>query len=420
MNIGYTTMTGDLLHKGHINFLQTARGLCDYLIVGLTTDELATKQKRVTWIPYNQRKAVISSLKYVDSVVEHTGQSKSEAMTMLNFKSLFIGDDYIGSEEYTTFQQSHPEILVYYLPRTSGVSSSSLIRMFENRIYDNMNIITYGIGGPMIRIKLDNNIVIIKHILLGYRESKSYDGSDSYGIAYPPPRNWKNDTNANTFPMISGVNGYREITIHELICDFRWNPFIKVVLVHSASHDSVSNLHVNNIDAMQYERSHPSKTYWLYQTYCGETLLEYMRRLESQNDYDHCKNQFMKICMTIKLYIQELNTIGVIHGDLHANNICINADDQVSFIDFGWCMSRSFQMKEDERLYLEDCLANDFDWIHFINSLHIFDLRRYLNSDSITMHILDTGHMESMPRKQDEEIKDQIRPESPGCSKTFV
>lgn len=77
--IGYTTGVFDLFHIGHLNILKKAKLNCDYLIVGITTDELSelSKGKRPI-IPFEERMEIISSIKYVDKVVPQVNYNKVE------------------------------------------------------------------------------------------------------------------------------------------------------------------------------------------------------------------------------------------------------------------------------------------------------------------------------------------------------
>ena len=62
--------TFDLLHYGHINLLQRAKALGDYLIVALSTDEFNSVEKhKVTYFTYEERKRLLEAIRYVDLVI---------------------------------------------------------------------------------------------------------------------------------------------------------------------------------------------------------------------------------------------------------------------------------------------------------------------------------------------------------------
>ena len=65
--IGYTTGTFDLFHIGHLNILKKSKEMCDFLIVGVSTDEVVQSYKhKVPVIPFKDRVEIIKSIRYVD------------------------------------------------------------------------------------------------------------------------------------------------------------------------------------------------------------------------------------------------------------------------------------------------------------------------------------------------------------------
>ena len=127
--IGYTTGVYDMFHIGHLNILKRAREQCDYLIVGVSTDELVRSYKHKTpIIPYDERYAIVKSIKYVDMAVPQTSMDKIEAWRELHFDVMFHGSDWQNSDMYKKIIEDLKQVgvEVVFLPHTSGVSSTLL------------------------------------------------------------------------------------------------------------------------------------------------------------------------------------------------------------------------------------------------------------------------------------------------------
>ena len=127
--VGYTTGVFDMFHIGHLNILKKAKEQCDYLIVGVSTDEVVQSYKNKTpIIPFEERIAIVQELKCVDRAVPQTSMDKMEAWKKYHFDALFHGSDWTGSDMYNKMIEEFSEVGVdvVFLPHTEGVSSTLL------------------------------------------------------------------------------------------------------------------------------------------------------------------------------------------------------------------------------------------------------------------------------------------------------
>ena len=107
MKVGYAFVVADLLHIGHLKFFQKCKKYCDFLIVGIYTDELAASYKRKPVIPFEERFELVKALKPVGMVVkvEHkdcTPMLKKLTREGWKISFLFHGDDWkdVEGKEY--------------------------------------------------------------------------------------------------------------------------------------------------------------------------------------------------------------------------------------------------------------------------------------------------------------------------------
>ena len=129
MIIGYTTGVFDMFHVGHLNILRRAKQQCDFLIVGVSTDELVEhdKNKRPI-IPFADRCRIVEAIRYVDKVVPQEDKNKLAAWQRLKFNKMFVGSDWQGTPQWQLFEQQFEGTGVefVYLPHTDGISSTIL------------------------------------------------------------------------------------------------------------------------------------------------------------------------------------------------------------------------------------------------------------------------------------------------------
>ena len=122
--------TFDLFHIGHLNLLRRAKDLGDYLIVAVSTDRFNWVEKhKKCQIPDKDRMAIVEAIKYVDKVIpEDSWDQKIKDVQKYDVYVFVMGDDWKGKFD---FLKDYCEVV--YLPRTEGISSSSLKEDMRNK-----------------------------------------------------------------------------------------------------------------------------------------------------------------------------------------------------------------------------------------------------------------------------------------------
>ena len=114
--------TFDMFHIGHLNLLKRAKSYGDELIVAISTDEFNTIKGKKTLIPFEERKQIVESIKYVDLVIpENNWEQKIKDIQTYHIDTFIIGDDWKGKFD---FLKEYCEVI--YLPRTKDISTTNL------------------------------------------------------------------------------------------------------------------------------------------------------------------------------------------------------------------------------------------------------------------------------------------------------
>ena len=126
--IGYTTGVFDLFHIGHLNILKKAKEMCEYLIVGVSSDELVRYKHKKPVIPFEERIEIIRSIKYVDEAIIQDNMDKKSAWEKYHFDVMFVGDDWKNTPKWNSYEKEFNEmgVRIVYFPYTKGTSSTLL------------------------------------------------------------------------------------------------------------------------------------------------------------------------------------------------------------------------------------------------------------------------------------------------------
>ena len=127
--IGYTAGVFDMFHVGHLNVLKKAKAQCEYLIVGVTTDELCFLRKgKMPIVKFEERCAILEAIRYVDQVIGQVDMDKSSVVKEYGCDAVFVGSDWRGTAAWIEYEKEFTILGcdVVYLQYTEGISSTIL------------------------------------------------------------------------------------------------------------------------------------------------------------------------------------------------------------------------------------------------------------------------------------------------------
>ncbi|MEU6575996.1 adenylyltransferase/cytidyltransferase family protein [Streptomyces sp. NPDC046805] len=127
--LGYAPGAFDLFHVGHLNILRRAREQCDRLIAGVCSDDLVMQLKgRPPVVPLAERLDIVRSVRYVDETYVATVDDKLEIWKEVGFDVIFKGDDWLGTDLWTTLEAEFANVgvTVVFFPYTAHTSSTLL------------------------------------------------------------------------------------------------------------------------------------------------------------------------------------------------------------------------------------------------------------------------------------------------------
>lgn len=137
--IGYTAGVYDMFHIGHLNLLMNAKERCDYLIVGVNSDQATYDYKqKYPVIPEEERLRIVEAIRYVDEAVLVQDRDKVHAYEKFKPDVIIVGDDHKNEKSWQDLDahlREHGDKVIF-LPYTQHLSSTKLRGVKDDRVKD--------------------------------------------------------------------------------------------------------------------------------------------------------------------------------------------------------------------------------------------------------------------------------------------
>jgi D-glycero-beta-D-manno-heptose 1-phosphate adenylyltransferase len=138
----FTNGCFDLLHLGHVQYLQDARNLGDFLVLGLNGDESVRLLKGPgrPLVPADERAEIMAALTWIDYVTIFPENTANTLVELLQPAIYVKGGDYAGTQDHEPDLARLPEAssvmayggIVRLLPYLAGHSTTDLIAAIKH------------------------------------------------------------------------------------------------------------------------------------------------------------------------------------------------------------------------------------------------------------------------------------------------
>lgn len=128
-------MVADLFHYGHVKFLQRARAYGDFLVVGVLSDSMARRYKRIPVMTLEERLRVVQACRYVDETIVHDKPVTNDWLLENGFSAKVRA---VGNERDRERIRSKDRLLDapfrIEVPYQPGISTTAIIERVVTRI----------------------------------------------------------------------------------------------------------------------------------------------------------------------------------------------------------------------------------------------------------------------------------------------
>jgi phosphoenolpyruvate phosphomutase / 2-hydroxyethylphosphonate cytidylyltransferase len=227
----YVGLSADILHKGHINILKTAKLYGD-VYVGLLTDQAIASYKNIPYLDYEKRKIVLENIKYVKKVIPQKTLDYVENLNLIKPNYVVHGDDW-----KTGIQKETRKRVIKTLKKWSGkliepkytqnISSTSIkkemaniISLPQNRVSRLKRLMD---TKDIVRILESHNsltgLIIDKISIVKNKKTIEFDGMWSSSLTDSATKGLPDNSSLSFSARISSINHIMDVTTKPLVFD---------------------------------------------------------------------------------------------------------------------------------------------------------------------------------------------------------